>query len=133
MRISAQQYAKSLHELTEQKSHSEIDGVIESFLKVLRKNRHLKLATKIMAKFSEIYNQKNSIVEAEVITKCDMGNGTSDKVKSFIKEKYQAKEVVLNNKIDLNIKGGIIIKVRDEILDGSVARQLHELRSELVK
>lgn len=133
MKITATQYAKSLYEMTEQKSQNEIKDIIANFLKVLRKNRHLKLAKKIMEKFSEIYNQKNGIVEAEVTSREELGGEVRTKVRTYVRTKYQAKEVVLNNKIDLNIKGGIVIKVGDEILDGSVARQLQELKNILVK
>ena len=43
------------------------------------------------------------------------------------------KEIITNNIIDKNIKGGIIIKVGDEVLDGSVSAQLKRLEKELVK
>lgn len=131
MKITTTQYANSLYEATAGKSQQEIGVVVADFIKLLQKSRKIKLTEKIIAKFSEIYNQKNGIVEAEVITKCDMGHATMDRVKSFIKEKYQAKEVVIKNIIDENIKGGIVIKVGDEVLDGSVARQLKNLNNAL--
>lgn len=131
MKITSTQYAKSLYETTVGKTQPEIDGVVANFIKLLQKSRKIKLADKIIAKFSEIWNKENGIVEAEVATARKLESSQAHKVKSFLKEKYQAKEVVINNKIDSNIKGGIVIKVRDEILDGSVARQLRELKKNL--
>lgn len=132
MRITIAQYGRTLYALTENKSNSEVDNIIVRFLKVLRKKNQMKLANKIIEKFSEIYNKKNGIVEAEVITSRNNNQETRNKqIEKFIKEKYQAKKVILNNKIDLDIKGGIIIKVGDEILDGSVARQLDNLKKVL--
>lgn len=133
MKITANQYAKSLYEATAEKSKQEIDGAVAGFLKVLRKKNQMKLAKKIIEKFSEIYNKKNGIVETNVITRYKIQDTITKKIESFIKEKYQAKKVILNNKIDLSIKGGIIIKVGDEILDGSVAKQLQNLKSILLK
>lgn len=133
MKITATQYANSLYELTAEKTKHEIDGVVESFLKVLVKKRQLKLAKKIIAKFSEISNREKGVVEATVISARDNNQETRNKIEKYIKEKYQAKKVVLNSKIDESIKGGIIIKVGDEILDGSVVRQLENLKSSISK
>lgn len=133
MKITATQYAKSLYELTDGKSEREVDGVVAGLLKVLIKNRHLKIAKKVMAKFTEISNQEQGIVEAEVISREKLSGALSKQVSNYVSNKYSAKEVIIKNKIDLNIKGGIVIKVGDEVLDGSVARQLQELRSSLEK
>jgi len=133
MKITATQYAKSLYELTDGKSEQEVDGVVAKFLQVLIKNRHLKIAKKVMAKFAEISNQEQGIVEAEVTTRYKIQDTMTKQIEKFVKEKYSAKEVVLNNKIDESIKGGIIIKVGDEILDGSVAGQLTDLKNVLTK
>jgi F-type H+-transporting ATPase subunit delta len=131
MKISTTQYAKSLYEATTGKSQGEINNVLENFVKILSKNNQLKFKENIIAKFEEIYNKENGIVLAEVISSRELESSQVHKVKSFIKEKYKAKEVVIENKIDTNIKGGIIIKVGDEVLDGSVEKQLRELKKSL--
>lgn len=133
MRISAAQYAKTLFERTADKTKQEIDAVVANFLKVLIKNRKIKLANKIIERFSEIYNKENGIVEAEVTTKSDMGHATCDKIKKFIKEKYKTEKVEIKNVIDEKIQGGIIIRVGDEVMDASVSRNLAELKKELAK
>jgi len=133
MKATATQYAKTLYELTRDKSHKEVDEVVSNFTKELARNGQMKLASNIVAKFGEVYNAENGIVEAEVVTRSDMKQATSDKVEKFIKEKYDAKKVVIENIIDEKIKGGIIIKIGDEIIDASVDRQLMELKKELQK
>ncbi len=128
MKISVNQYAKSLFELTDGKSEREIDSAISNFIKFLQKNRQLKLAGKIIEKFRKIYNKKNGIVEAEIISREKLSSELIAKLNNFIKNKYLAKEVILNNIVDEKIKGGIIIKVGDEVVDGSVGGQLGRLR-----
>ncbi len=130
MKISIAQYSKSLYELTVDKSKSEIDGIVNNFMKLLSKKRQAKLLPKIIEKFGELHNRENGIIEAEMIISRKVD---THKVENFIKEKYQAKKVILQEKIDEKIKGGIIIRVGDEILDGSVARQLNDLKSTLTK
>lgn len=133
MKITVNQYANGLYELTTGKSKREINDVIANFIKTLQKNRQLKLAEEIIAKFNEIYNQENGIVEAEVVSHEVLCNSLLIKASNYISNKYKAKEVVLNNKVDSNIKGGIVIKVGDKILNGSVAKQISNLRNTLVE
>lgn len=127
MKVSTIQYSKLLYELTAGKSRQNIDNIIVKFTELLVKNRQIKLAGKIIEKFSEIYNKKNGIVEAEVATARKLESFQVHKIESYIKEKYKAKEVVINNKVDKNIKGGIIIKVGDEIVDVSIKSRLINL------
>jgi len=133
MKITATQYATTLYELTQDKNKSEVDSVARKFIERLAKNGQLKMAGKIIEKFNGIYNQKNGIVEAEVATTRKLESHQFHKVESFVKEKYKAKEVVIRNKIDESIKGGIIIKVGDEIINAGISGKLRSLKIQLVK
>ena len=131
MKISVTQYARTLHESVKDKSQKEIPEIISGFVKILAKNNQVKNSGKIIDKFSDIYNQENGIVEAEIASREVLSNMLSNKIKSFVKEKYQAKEVILKNIVDEKIKGGIVIKVGDELMDASVSKQLRDLKYKL--
>ena len=133
MKISVQQYANALYEATKEKSQGEIDSVLENFIKILAKNNQLRLKNSIIGKFGSIYNQENGIVEARVTSREVLSNELRNKVRIYVRTKYGAKEAVLVEKVDESIKGGIIIQVGDEVMDGSVGRQLKELKKELRK
>lgn len=132
MRLSVNQYAKALYGAVKEKSQAEIDLTVVNFLKILQKNGQMKLAKKIVEKFSNVWNIEKGIIEAEVITRYKMQDTITKKIEKFIKEKYAAKEVVIKNIVDEKIQGGIIIKVGDELLDASVERKLVELKNSLV-
>ena len=133
MKATTAQYAKTLYELTEKKNHQEIDEVVANFLQSLKKNGQMKMADGIVKKFHEIHNAENGIVEAEVVTCEKINESLEREIKKYVLEKYSAKEVVLKNIIDEKVKGGIIIRVGDEVMDGSVSRQLLELKKKLQK
>ncbi len=133
MKVSTTQYAKTLLELTENKSQDEVLAVVKNFAEQLKKDGQLKNSAKIVEKFSELYNSANGIVEATVTTSRSLLSDQVHQVESFVKEKYSAKEVVINSVIDEKIKGGIVIRVGDEVIDGSVEMQLKKLKKELVK
>ncbi|MCX6766580.1 MAG: F0F1 ATP synthase subunit delta [Candidatus Moranbacteria bacterium] len=135
MRVSAQQYAQTLYDLTDGKSKPEIEKAIADFARHMEKERKLKLAGKVIEHFGKIYNEKNGIVEAEVVTAEKISGEMEKKVKKYIEKKYpphrrtsSAGEVILKNIIDPSIKGGMVLKVGDEILDGSIAGRLGELK-----
>jgi len=131
MKASAAQYAKTLYELASGKNKSEIDSIAASFAKLLAKNNRLKMAPAIIEKFGNIWNRENGILEADVESAYPLNDEISGKITKEIKEKYGAKEVILNNKINKDIKGGIIIKIGDEVIDSSVKKQLKMLKQAL--
>ena len=131
MKITTQQYAKTLLEITEKKTEEEISDIALRFVDILKKGKQMKNTFKIIEKFSDLYNAKHGIVEATIITKEKIEDNEIKKVESYIKEKYSAKEIIINNIVDEKIKGGIIIKVGDEIIDASVVNQLKKLEKSL--
>ena len=131
MKISVNQYAKSLYEVTKEKTQSEIDGFVVNFLKVLKKNNQMRLAKKIVEKFSAIYDAKNGIIEATITSATELNEKSLKEVEGFIVKKYSAKKVILKNIVKKEIKGGIILQVGDEMLDASVSRKIDDLRNVL--
>ncbi len=128
MKVSPAQYARTLLELTENKTEKEISAVVLRFAEVIKRDGQLKNAKIITEKFSDLYNEKHGIVEAEVITKSKIDDKELKEVENYIRKKYAAKEVVVKNVLDESIQGGMIVRVGDEVLDGSVSGQLKKLK-----
>lgn len=128
MRITPKQYAQTLYEITDGKSRSEIEKSIADFARFLHKNRKDKLVNEIIGQFRKIYDQKKKIIEFEVITREKLDKALEEKIRHYLRGKYKAEEVILKNVIDESIKGGVMIKTGDEVIDGSVRRKLEELR-----
>ena len=133
MRLTANQYAKALYELTLNADNTSVDLAVKNLLKILQKNGQLKLKNEVVKKFGEVARFKSGIVEAEVISRENLDAATSEKIVSFVKNKYKVASVVINNKVRENIKGGLIIQVGDEVMDGSIARNLRNLKNTLAK
>ncbi|MFA7209519.1 MAG: ATP synthase F1 subunit delta [Parcubacteria group bacterium] len=131
MRLSVNQYAKALYASVKDKSQDDISLVVANFLKLLRKNGQMKSAGKIIDNFSAIWNKENGIVEADVTSREALDRASQDGIKKFIMEKYAAKEVIISNIVDEDIRGGIIIRIGDELIDASVRRRLADLGNSL--
>jgi len=133
MKVSAKQYAIALYELLADKNESEISGIVKKFVDYIKKAGDTKNIQDIMKQFVKIYNKNNNIVTAQVTTAHELSREQQDKVNEFIASHYGAKKVELENIIDKKIKGGIIVKVDDEVLDGSVLSRLRKITLALAK
>lgn len=127
MKVSIKQYSQTLFELTEKKSQEEILDVVKRFAGQLKADGQLKNSEKIMEKFVELCNIANETVVAQVVCHRELSADISKEVKEFVKKKYIAKEVEINVSVDEKIKGGILIRIGDEIMDASISSQLKKL------
>ena len=133
MKISSKQYAQTLFSLVDNKNNEEINNIIVKFIAFIKKMGDIKKMQDIVTQFSNIYNEKKGIIEATVVSVRKLDKDELEKTKSFINSKYNAKSVTINNIIDKSIKGGIMIRVEDEIIDGSVSGRLNKLKLSLKK
>lgn len=133
MKITTAQYAKALEASVENKSNEEIVGMVSNFLKVLKRNNQLKLAGKIMEKFSALYDFKNDIVEATVMSARELDEKSLKEVEEFVAKKYEAKKVILKTQVKKEIKGGMILRVGDEMFDASISKKINDLKSILIR
>lgn len=133
MKITAKQFAISLYESVDAKSVGEVKAVIKKFVELLAKKNKIALAEKIIKEFIMIWNEKHGLIEAEITSANELGKETVELLKSYLIKRSVAKKVILDEKIDKNILGGVIIKYGDKILDGSLRQSLAELREQLIK
>ena len=130
MKISAKQYARGLYESVAQKKAAD---AVANFLKLLVRNNDLKLADKIIAEFTRIWNENEGIVTAEVVSARGLDRESDTAIKNFLKEEKTAKSVELKKSIDEKLLAGFILKFDDQILDGSMKTKIGELKEEMVK
>ncbi len=133
MKISSKQYAESLYQVVQEKKDSEIKVVIENFVKVLQSNSDINKLEKIAGQFCKIWDKEHSIIEAEVVSAKELGKEIIELLNSYIAKLSGAEKVILNQKINKDILGGVVIKYEDKILDGSLRNSLSGLRSEMVR
>lgn len=133
MKITPKQLAQTLFEITDGKSKSEIEKSVAAFARYIYRNRKLKIAGKIVEQFGKIHDREKGVVEAEIATRKKLGEAELRKVRHFVKERYGAKDVVLKNTVDESVKGGFVLRVGDEVVDGSVERRLNELKNVLTR
>lgn len=133
MRISPKQYAESLYQVVAKKKENDIKVVIENFVKVLQNNNDFNKSDKITEQFCKIWNKEEGIIEAEIMSAKELDKEIIELLNSYIAKLSGAKKVLVNQKVDKNILGGLIIKYKDKVLDGSLKSGLLELKKDMVK
>ncbi|MBU4256905.1 ATP synthase F1 subunit delta [Patescibacteria group bacterium] len=131
MKITPKQYAESLYQSVINKKDSRIKGILDNFVKLLIDNNDISKIDKIIGQFKKIWNREEGIVEAEAVSARELDKKIVKLLNGYIVQLSGARKVLLKQKVDKNILGGVIIKYEDKILDGSLKARLKELRVEM--
>lgn len=131
MKLSARQYAQALYQAISEVGESDHDKVLDNFVSVLRSNRDLGMFDEVELEFRNFDREARGIKIAEVTTAREL---SSDEEKKLIDDlnKRVLGQVELKKKVDKGLIGGIMVKIDDELIDGSVKKQLKELKSKLI-
>lgn len=133
MKITAKQFALSFYESLEGKTAEQAKAVIKKFVEFLAGKNMLEQADKIEAEFLKIWNEKNGIIEALLISANELDKANIKLLKNYIAVLAGAKTVSLKEKIDKSILGGVVIRYGDKVIDGSLKTTLNNLKEKLIK
>ena len=133
MKNIPKQFALALYEVLEGKPPGKLKPIIKRFVELMAGKNILAKADKIVVEFAKVWNEKNGIIEAEAASANGLDKASIKLLKNYITDLSGAKEVRLEEKIDKNILGGVIMRYGDRIVDGSLRNSLEELREKMIK
>ena len=132
MKISAQQYAMSLHDsLADKTEKTELKKVLHSFVALLGRNNNLNKEAEIIEILEDTWDKENGELKAELTSARELNKGARETIINYLKEKSGAKKITLTEKTDKKILGGFILKYNNKIINGSLRNSLDELGAEL--
>jgi len=108
-----------------------IDALTMSFLVLVTKKHREAFVPGIAEAFDEQYKINQNIFSAVVTSASGLDKITKQKVLDLVKAQLKG-EVELIEKIDANTIGGFILTIGDKQIDKTVARQLSNLKKELL-
>jgi len=102
-----------------------------NFLNLLIDKGRQSVIGDIYEAFVELSDKANNRQRVTVVTQTSLDDSLREKIKSGISKKT-GMEILLNEKIDESIFGGIIIKIGDLVIDGSLAKGLQNIKRNLL-
>ncbi len=99
---------------------------LQNFLALLIENKRLILLPAIADLFREMLNDNAGVVEAELTSAFPLNEQSKQHITSKLAKRFNSK-VVLKVNEDQSLLGGVIIRVGNWVLDGSVKEKLSQL------
>jgi F-type H+-transporting ATPase subunit delta len=101
-----------------------------NLFRLLRRKSRLSLGPSIADYFREMVDQEQNILRAVVTTAVALDADRLTQVQQRL-EQSTGRRVVLEAQTDPSILGGLVLRVGDQMLDGSTRARLRSLRSQL--
>ena len=108
-----------------------ISDYVLNILKLLTERNRIAVFPFVCEKYSDILNKQRNITIAEVITAVPVTEEEKSKVQQKL-EKILKKSVVIDPKTDSDIIAGMIIKVDNKVIDGSIKTRLENFKKQLI-
>jgi F-type H+-transporting ATPase subunit delta len=102
------------------------------FLLVLMEKRRQSLLPEIEAAARELLNERTGRVHADVTMTVDPDSELRTEIEAAL-GRVLGREVTADFRRDPRLVGGLIVRVKDRVLDGSVRRQLQLMRRTLIE
>lgn len=86
--------------------------------------------SEISKEFTILSNRKQGIVEAKAFTAVPMSEDELNALEERLSGRFN-KRVQLSNLIDESVIGGVLLKIGDKVIDGSIRGKMEEIEKEL--
>ncbi len=109
-----------------------VDGEVRQMLRMMADRDRLMLLPWVTAAFDERVRQERHLLQAEVVTAVPLPEAQRASLVSALRQ-AAGSELMISEKVDPSIIGGVIARVGSLVFDGSVTRQLERMKQRLVE
>lgn len=107
---------------------SRISELSSRFLELITSKKRENIVNNIATSFINKYKEANNIIEAELTSAVKLESEQKNKIISLI-NKDKKYTVEIKEKINSDILGGFIVKIKDKQIDSSLTKEFRELRN----
>lgn len=107
-----------------------VDPVMTSFLNLLVEKKRVDVLPEIASAVQEMVDREENISHGSVVSAIELDSALLEKIQATL-EKITGNKVILETQVDPSIIGGIVAKVGDLVLDGSIRTQLNGLKESI--
>ncbi|MFA6325114.1 MAG: F0F1 ATP synthase subunit delta [Candidatus Paceibacterota bacterium] len=131
--ISNNDIAQAIFLFSKDKVESDQKIVSDKIINFLSRRRLLSKSTDILSRLDKIINIENEKIVVKVLSSKKIEEKNKDELIVYLKERYKAKEIILEESLDHKLLGGMRIEVNDEIIDLTVKNKIKKLQEHLIK
>lgn len=129
---SIKNLVQAIYESSQGKEGKELDVAIERCAMYLKNKNLLGKKEEILKALEKIINKEGGVIKAKVTTEIKLDGELGKEITEFIKKKYKIKEVILEEKVDKKLLGGIKIEIEDDIIDATLRNKIKQLQDYLI-
>ena len=105
-------------------------SLLQRFVQLLVRRRRIAELSTILSELLELEDEARGIERAKVTTAVDMSGEQMEELKSHL-SRLARKEVLVEPVVDDEIIGGVIVEIRDYVLDGSLKKEIRDIKERL--
>ena len=117
-------------QLIEALFNNKINNDLKNFLKILVEKGRISSLKSIELTFKELLNDKHNIIEGTVISAIALTEKQVKELEEKLSKKYN-KNVTLENEVDRSILGGVLVRLGNTEIDGTIRTRLNGLKNQL--
>lgn len=132
MKYTPKQYAQALHQAVFESAPEYQEKILDNFVLILKRNGDLGKVNEIEQEFLRYERERKGIKEATVTSTRKLSGHEEKAIISELNE-LAGGHVELKQKIDKNLIGGVVVQLGDIRIDGSLRKNIQDLKDQLVK
>lgn len=115
----------------EQQLGQAVHPKVSKLLVLLLQNNRLMVFPLLVEQFFNLIHRHENTTQAEVITAVEIEPDLSDRLRALLESAFGFQRVDLKHRIDPVLLGGVVVKMQDQIIDGSYLGRLESLRQQI--
>lgn len=102
-----------------------------NFLKLLTKNQSFFIIQDIYKQFLGLVEKRNNLIRVTVTSPYKISDDLKNQILNLVND-ISGADSIIEEKIDSELIGGVVIRLGDTVIDGSMKNKVKQLRRELV-
>ena len=110
---------------------SRVSGPVQNLVQLLLRRGRIDQLPRVAAEFRRLDDRRQGVIHATVTSAAEL---TRDEVRALVArlEQQTGGRVALEEEVDPSLLGGLIVRIGDRLIDGSVRGRLERLRNQLI-
>lgn len=131
LKISTKNVAQAIHALIKNKRGSALDQALTNAVEFLAKKNLLSKSKEILQSLEHLIDEDSGIVRAKVESPRELALNTLRELKTLLKKRYKAEDIILDTAEDASLIGGVRIEAKGEVIDLSLKNRVGQLQNYL--